>query len=97
VQEALDRLLAGRTAVIVAHRLSTILNADRIMLINDGEIAESGPHAELLALDGLYAKLFRLQFGLDVHGADANGEGNGNGHDMADVVPLAAPLAEGLA
>jgi ABC-type multidrug transport system fused ATPase/permease subunit len=62
VQEALDRLLAGRTAVIVAHRLSTILNADSIMLIHDGKIAESGRHAELLKLDGLYAKLFQLQF-----------------------------------
>lgn len=62
VQEALDRLLAGRTAVIVAHRLSTILNADRIMLIHDGKVAESGRHEELLELDGLYAKLFRLQF-----------------------------------
>ncbi len=62
VQEAIDRLVAGRTAVIVAHRLSTILNADRIMLIHDGEVAESGNHAELLELDGVYAKLFRLQF-----------------------------------
>jgi len=62
VQEAIDRLLAGRTAVIVAHRLSTILNADRIMLIHDGEVAESGNHDELLELDGVYAKLFRLQF-----------------------------------
>jgi ATP-binding cassette subfamily B protein len=62
IQEALDRLFSGRTAVIVAHRLSTILNADRIMLIHDGEVAESGRHEELLKLDGLYAKLFRLQF-----------------------------------
>ncbi len=62
VQEALDRLLAGRTAVIVAHRLSTILNADRILLIHDGQVAESGQHEELLELDGLYAKLYRLQF-----------------------------------
>ena len=62
VQEALDRVLAGRTAVIVAHRLSTILNADQILLIHEGQVAESGKHAELLALDGLYAKLHRLQF-----------------------------------
>jgi ATP-binding cassette subfamily B multidrug efflux pump len=62
VQEALDRLLAGRTAVIVAHRLSTILNSDRIMLIHDGKVAEAGSHGELLKLGGLYAKLFRLQF-----------------------------------
>jgi ATP-binding cassette, subfamily B, multidrug efflux pump len=63
VQEALDRLLAGRTAVIVAHRLSTIQNADCILLIKDGQIAEQGRHAELLAHDGLYAMLHRLQFG----------------------------------
>ncbi len=62
VQEALDRLLSGRTAVIVAHRLSTILNADRIILIHDGRVTESGKHEELLDLDGLYAKMFRLQF-----------------------------------
>ena len=63
VQEALDHLLAGRTAVIVAHRLSTIQNADCILLIKDGRIAEQGKHHELVAQDGLYAKLHRLQFG----------------------------------
>ncbi len=62
IQEALDRLLAGRTAVIVAHRLSTIINADQIILIHGGQITESGKHEELLDLDGLYAKLFKLQF-----------------------------------
>jgi len=48
--------------VIVAHRLSTILGADRIMLIHQGEVAERGNHQELMQLDGLYAKLFKLQF-----------------------------------
>ncbi|HEX9744968.1 MAG TPA: ABC transporter ATP-binding protein [bacterium] len=62
VQEALERLLAGRTAVIVAHRLSTILNADKILLIQGGEILESGNHEQLLDKNGIYAKLFRLQF-----------------------------------
>ena len=61
-QEALERLLEGRTAVIVAHRLSTIQNAARIMLVHDGEVAESGTHDELIALNGRYAKLHRLQF-----------------------------------
>jgi ATP-binding cassette, subfamily B, multidrug efflux pump len=93
VQEALDRLLAGRTAVIVAHRLSTILNADCIMLIHNGEIAESGPHAELLALDGLYAKLFRLQFGLDSHGGESNGEQQ-NGDAATAAVVAAIPFTE---
>ncbi len=62
VQEAIDRLLAGRTGVIVAHRLSTILNSDRILVIHSGKLAESGTHSELLARDGLYAKLYRLQY-----------------------------------
>lgn len=62
VQEALERLLSGRTAVIVAHRLSTIMNADKILLIHNGTVAESGNHEELLARNGLYAKLFTLQF-----------------------------------
>jgi ATP-binding cassette, subfamily B, multidrug efflux pump len=62
VQESLDRLLEGRTAVIVAHRLSTIINSDQIILIHDGKIAEHGLHKELVELDGLYAKLVRLQF-----------------------------------
>lgn len=62
VQEALDRLLHGRTAVIVAHRLSTIVNSDLVLLIHNGVVAERGRHEELLDLDGLYAKLFKLQF-----------------------------------
>ncbi len=62
VQEALDRLLSGRTAVIVAHRLSTILNSDRILVIHAGEVAENGSHEELIDLNGIYAKLHRLQF-----------------------------------
>ena len=63
VQEALERLLAGRTAVIVAHRLSTILGADKILLIHEGHIAEQGDHVSLVEQDGLYTKLVRLQFG----------------------------------
>jgi len=62
VQQALDRLLKGRTAVIVAHRLSTIVNSDRILLVQDGRIMERGTHDELIARDGIYAKLARLQF-----------------------------------
>jgi ATP-binding cassette subfamily B protein/subfamily B ATP-binding cassette protein MsbA len=60
--EALDRLMHGRTTLIIAHRLSTIRNADRILVLRDGEIVESGPHAELMAADGFYAHLNRLQF-----------------------------------
>jgi ATP-binding cassette subfamily B multidrug efflux pump len=62
IQEAIEKLLEGRTAVIVAHRLSTILGSDEILLVHDGKVAEHGTHVELLALDGLYAKLYKLQF-----------------------------------
>jgi ATP-binding cassette subfamily B protein len=65
VQEALDRLMQGRTTLVVAHRLATILSADRILVMEDGRIVEHGSHAELKAKGGLYARLAALQFGLE--------------------------------
>lgn len=62
VQEALDRLKVGRTTIIVAHRLSTIRAAHRIAVLDDGWLVELGTHDELMALGGLYARLYRLQF-----------------------------------
>jgi len=62
IQEALERLLRGRTAIIVAHRLSTIRNADRIYVIHEGQIVEQGDHQVLLAHGGLYAELYDKQF-----------------------------------
>jgi ATP-binding cassette, subfamily B, multidrug efflux pump len=62
IRDALDRLLAGRTAILIAHRLSTIERADRIIVLHHGEVREIGTHSELLAKDGVYAKLYRLQF-----------------------------------
>ena len=62
VQEALERLMESRTTIVVAHRLSTIRRADRIAVLDDGWLVELGTHAELLARDGLYARLYRLQW-----------------------------------
>ncbi|HEV2879194.1 MAG TPA: ATP-binding cassette domain-containing protein, partial [Candidatus Eremiobacteraceae bacterium] len=61
IQEALERLLVGRTTFIIAHRLSTIRKATTILVMSEGRIVEQGNHAELLARDGLYAKLYRTQ------------------------------------
>jgi subfamily B ATP-binding cassette protein MsbA len=61
VQEALARLMSGRTTIVVAHRLSTIRHADRIAVLDDGWLLELGTHDELLKQDGLYAHLWRLQ------------------------------------
>lgn len=62
VQEALDRLMAGRTSFVIAHRLSTVKNADKILVLEKGNLVESGTHDELLALDGLYAHLYKIQY-----------------------------------
>ena len=62
IQQALDELCRGRTTIVVAHRLSTIKNADEIAVITNGSIAEQGTHTELLARGGLYAHLYQLQF-----------------------------------
>jgi ATP-binding cassette subfamily B protein len=62
VQGALDKLMQGRTTLVVAHRLATVLSADRILVLDQGRIVEEGKHADLVARDGLYARLARLQF-----------------------------------
>jgi subfamily B ATP-binding cassette protein MsbA len=71
VQEALDRLMQGRTTLIVAHRLSTIRAAHRIAVLDDGWLVELGTHDELLERDGLYARLWRLQFAEGLLDAEA--------------------------
>ncbi|MBU3579553.1 lipid A export permease/ATP-binding protein MsbA [Polynucleobacter sp. 73C-SIWE] len=62
VQDALDRLMAGRTTLVIAHRLSTIEHADRIVVLEHGQIVENGSHEDLIKKDGLYANLHRIQF-----------------------------------
>ena len=62
VQEALDRLMVGRTSFVIAHRLSTIKNADKIMVLEKGQLIEQGNHDELMAMDGLYAHLYKIQY-----------------------------------
>lgn len=79
VQEAIDRLLLGRTVFVIAHRLATIQHADRILVLDGGRLVEDGSHAELLARGGAYARLHALQF--DRRPADA-----ANAHDDASAV-----------
>lgn len=72
IQDALRKLLKGRTSIVIAHRLSTVQNADRIIVLHKGRIRESGTHAELLRQNGLYRKLYELQYrnGGIAHGTD---------------------------
>jgi ATP-binding cassette subfamily B protein len=69
VQQALERLMVGRTTIVIAHRLATVLKADRIVVMEDGRVVAQGKHAQLMAEDGLYARLARLQF--DLSGVEA--------------------------
>ena len=62
IQRALARLLAGRTAIVIAHRLATIRNADRILVLHDGRLIEEGTHQALSQAEGLYARLYRMNY-----------------------------------
>ena len=69
VQKALDELIAKRTTIVIAHRLATVLKADRILVMDEGRIIEEGTHQSLIRQGGLYAKLARLQFNTDANDA----------------------------
>ncbi len=71
VQEALAQALTGRTSLVIAHRLSTVLGAHKILVVDQGRVVESGTHAELLAAGGLYAELYRTQFEKQAAGVES--------------------------
>jgi ABC-type multidrug transport system fused ATPase/permease subunit len=83
IQQALKELLKGRTSFVIAHRLSTIRGADRIVAMQNGRVVEEGTHAELLALDGLYSRLYKMTY-------ETETKEGGNGHAQGEV---AEPLA----
>jgi ATP-binding cassette, subfamily B, multidrug efflux pump len=62
IQTAIDLMMRGRTSIVIAHRLSTIQRADKIIVLDHGEIKEEGTHEDLLSMEGFYAQLYRLQY-----------------------------------
>jgi ATP-binding cassette, subfamily B, bacterial len=74
IQRALETALAGRTSLVIAHRLSTVRDADQILVIDSGRVRERGTHEELLAAGGLYADLYRTQFASQERDGAANGQ-----------------------
>ena len=75
IQRALQRVLQGRTSIVIAHRLSTVRNADNIVVLDHGELVEMGNHEELLAKGGFYARLYAVNYGLDADGEELSMQG----------------------
>ena len=102
IQEALERLMEGRTTIVIAHRLSSVVNADRILVLDEGRLIESGSHSELVATNGTYAQLMAQQQESSVHGgmvATLDSEGTHEsqhsgheGHQKTESVGLAESL-----
>ncbi|MEE8465584.1 MAG: ABC transporter ATP-binding protein, partial [Dehalococcoidia bacterium] len=106
IQEALDQLMAGRTTLIIAHRLSSVVKADRIIVLEDGRLVESGNHGELVAANGVYAELMAQQQGMDdepagdtdghpSHEETAQGHAQAIGVEAEAFVPQPAHQGEG--
>ena len=72
IQNALKRVLKGRTSIVIAHRLSTIRNADKIVVLDQGRVVEAGKHQELLERNGAYARLYAVNYGMEVPSSDAS-------------------------
>ncbi len=93
VQRALDKLMEGRTTIVIAHRLSTVMDSDKILVINDGNVVEEGNHQELLAKNGAYAMLYNSQFS-KTHKKEEESQEGENAEEDIDAVHLAPEKTE---
>jgi ATP-binding cassette subfamily B protein len=99
VQQALKTALAGRTSIVIAHRLSTVREADKILVVSGGRIVEEGTHTELLAADGLYAELYRTQFAQQAsdNASGASSDTSTGASSTADATTWTVPDDDGVA
>ncbi len=98
IQQALQKVLEGRTSIVIAHRLSTVRNADKIIVLSRGELVEMGSHDELLALGGVYERLYAVNYGLltesetaaELEALETSVQGNGRGSLSGGLSPAVA-------